>query len=150
MSYKIRQALTALLIVLILFTLAFIWGNSLLDREQSTEVSTGLLDFLSPLLEALGLKSEDDYFLRKLAHFDEFAVLGMELSFLLILRKRSQLKHFLVSVLLCLVVAVIDESIQFFSGRACQLSDVMLDFSGSLVAIFLVWFFTHIYLEPRN
>lgn len=150
MSVRTRRGLTALLVVLLLFTLAFIWGNSLLDREQSTEVSTGLLDFLAPLLDALGLDSEDDHWLRKLAHFAEFALLGAELSLLLMLWDRMKISSMLATSAVCLSVAVVDEFIQLFTGRACQLSDVILDFSGSICAILFVYLLMQVCIRIKT
>ncbi len=123
------------LVLLILFTLAFIWGNSLLDRGQSTQLSTGLLDYLRPFLSLFGIEAEDDHTLRKLAHFGEFAVLGLELALMVLLHKGRAVKYLGYAAGFALFTAVTDETIQLFTGRACQVSDMLLDFSGSLCGI---------------
>jgi len=139
MSVKTKQKLTLLLLVLLVFTLAFIWGNSLQDSEESADISNGVLDMLAPMLEVVGLGADDDRWLRKLAHFAEFGLLGMELSFLAILRNCINIKGFSFAALFCLFVAVVDELIQLFVGRSSQVSDVMLDFFGSICAILVVY-----------
>jgi len=127
--------LTILLVLLILFTLAFIWGNSLLDRGQSQQLSNGLLDYLRPVLALFGIEAEDDHGLRKLAHFGEFGLLGVELALLVLLHKGLSVKHLMCAAGFSLFTAVSDETLQFFSGRACQISDMLLDFSGSVCGI---------------
>lgn len=139
MSYSTKNSLTLLLVVLIVLTLAFIWGNSLLDREQSTEVSMGLLDKIEPYLALFGIEPEDDHILRKLAHFCEFGLLGLELALLVWLRLNLSLKSFFLAAAASLAVAVTDETLQYFTGRSCQLSDVLLDFSGAVCGIVGIW-----------
>ena len=139
MSYRTKNSLTLLLTVLIVLTLAFIWGNSLLDREQSTEVSMGLLDRIEPYLAFFGIEPEDDHILRKLAHFCEFGLLGLELASLVWLRLNLSLKSFFLAAAASLAVAVTDETLQYFTGRSCQLSDVLLDFSGAVCGIVGIW-----------
>ena len=131
-----RKSITAnVLVFLICLTLVFIWGNSMLGREQSADVSNGLLEFIRPALESLGLNCETDHWLRKLAHFCEFALLGAELSALWALKTKRSMWDLSRSALYCLGVAVMDETIQYFSGRYPHILDVMLDFSGSICGI---------------
>ena len=149
MSYKTKQCLSLLLIVLIVLTLMFIWGNSLKDRTESAEISNGLLDYVKPLLQALGIPTEDDHALRKLAHFGEFGLLGAEISLLFLLQAGLRRKTLCLSVLVCILVAAVDETIQLYSGRACQLSDVLLDASGSICAIGAVYLISLIIQRRR-
>ena len=139
MSYRTKNWLTLILVVFIVLTLAFIWGNSLLDREQSTEVSMGLLDKIEPYLALFGVEPEDDHILRKLAHFCEFGLLGLELALLVWLRCGMGLKPLALATAASLAVAVTDETLQYFTGRSCQLSDVLLDFSGAFCGIVGIW-----------
>lgn len=64
-------------------------------------------------------------FIRKLAHFTEFALLGAELFGLF--------ERYPLSVAHALFAAVADESLQIISGRSAEVKDVLLDFAGSLV-----------------
>ena len=76
--------------------------------------------------------------LRKLAHFTEFFVLGAEISLyaLFFIKKLS------ISVLcypIGIILAFFDETIQIFSKRGPQISDVWLDFLGYSISMTLVY-----------
>lgn len=131
-----------LLGMLLAATLYFIWGNSLLSREDSSELSGGLLDMLMPLFRMLRLESIDEHVIRKLAHFGEFALLGLELAALFFLNRGRSLKSAFFSALCALGVASVDETLQFFSHRAPMVKDVLLDLSGALTGILLLWLVT--------
>lgn len=119
-------------------TLLFIWGNSVLDSEMSAGVSNGLLDYIRPLLDLLGLQCASDIWLRKLAHFCEFALLGAEFSALSFLKYKRRFWDYSLCALYCLAAAAADETIQYFSGRYPHILDVLLDFSGGLFGIVLM------------
>ena len=143
MSTRNRKRLWNILLgILLALTLCFIWGNSLLSREDSAELSGGLLDWLMPLFRALRLEFIDEHVLRKLAHFGEFALLGLELAGLFFLNRGRSFKSVCLSALCALAAASADETIQLFSGRAAMLKDVLLDFSGALTGILLLWLLT--------
>jgi len=69
---KNKKLLTALLII----TLMFIWGNSLLSREYSGNESMRIVVFLERFF---GEGNVSEHLVRKLAHFLEFSALGAEL-----------------------------------------------------------------------
>ena len=113
--------------ILILLNLALIWGNSLLTAGTSSAVSGGVLAFLGQFLPFL-LTEAGHTFLRKAAHFSEFALLG-----LLYCGRRRLVKGDAPPHLMGfgLAVACIDETIQIFTpGRASSLIDVWIDASG--------------------
>ena len=132
-----------LLGLLLAATLCFIWGNSLLPRSTSTQISSGLFKRLLTFFQALGLDMIDEHMLRKLAHFGEFAVLGCELAALFFLNRGRRLRTAGLSALCALLTAAADETIQLFSGRAAMLTDVLLDFAGALSGIALLWLLTY-------
>ena len=124
-----------ILLCLFLLVLVFIWGQSCLPVSLSREESRHVLSFLNPLLELiLGPGRVTQHLVRKLAHFTEFFVLGCVLSALLPLRWQGRL----LALGLGLLAALIDETIQIFSGRGDQISDVWLDFSGAAAGILLL------------
>ena len=130
--------------LLVLLTLAFIWGNSLLPRTESQEISRGLLAELCAALEHVGmhLDPQNDHWLRKLAHFGEFGMLGAELGLLLCLNRRQSVQGFVNCAFAGLAVAVTDEALQLISNRGSQVQDVLLDFAGFLAGFLLcglVW-----------
>ena len=139
MSENKRKALSAVLICLCIVTVAFIWGNSMLDRESSSNMSGSLLAILEPIIRFFGVVSEDDRWLRKLAHFTEFGTLGAELLFLAAVKGRLSLQAASNCAFAALLVALMDETIQLASGRGSQVLDVQLDFSGALTGILAAW-----------
>ncbi|MHC4055812.1 hypothetical protein, partial [Bradyrhizobium sp. 25ACV] len=84
------------LVRLVLLPLACIWGNSLLPRTLSQELSRGLLAEICAALETVGvqLDPQNDHWLRKLAHSSEFGLLGLELCLLLWLNRRQSVQGF--------------------------------------------------------
>ena len=125
--------------LLVLLTLAFIWGNSLLPRTESQEISRGLLAEICAALEHVGmhLDPQNDHWLRKLAHFGEFGLLGTELGLLLCLNRRQSVQGFVNCAFAGLAVAVTDEALQLISNRGSQVQDVLLDFAGFLTGLLL-------------
>lgn len=127
---KLRRWLRVLLIA----TLCLIWGNSLLPGKESGEISSCFFT----LLTRLGIPVPDEHFLRKAAHFCEFALLGAELAGLFWLRGGLRLQRLCCAASAALGAAMIDESIQLFTPNRCpRLADVLLDFSGALTGIAL-------------
>lgn len=123
-------------LLLIAVVLAFIWGNSTLNAEQSSAISDWVGRFLSALFPGnLGQEGSGRGLLRKLAHFSEFACLGSLLCWLTgMLNRKNPL-----AVLGGFSVACIDECIQIFSpGRNPSLVDVGIDTAGAAVGVVLL------------
>lgn len=116
------------MIVLIFFTLLFIWGNSLMPGTVSSGLSDWVGHILSKLLGGAVDTTSGHGVLRKLAHGTEYLVLGIELTTLL----RLWLCRPWSLPLLCGTwAALLDETIQLFvDGRAGQLRDVWIDLGG--------------------
>ena len=99
-------------------------------------------------LSGLGIDLNPDSFhniVRKLAHFVEFAALGVSFGGytwnLGMVRGR---KYWALPAWLTLVVAVCDEFIQGFTNRGSMVSDVVLDYSGALFGLLMVAAFVFI------
>jgi VanZ family protein len=128
-----RIRLCAVLLVLVL---AFIWGNSLLPREASQAFSDGFRELLLRFLPHGGTHAgQGSGQLRKIAHFAEFALLGLLLRWLLgMLKKRIYLP-----ILLGVAAACVDETIQIFvPGRGPGIRDVWIDSCGVLTGVILL------------
>jgi len=115
-----------------------IFYNSLLPLRQSSQLSgwvTALTQLLAQHLD-IRLTGDVEHHIRKLAHFCEFALLGLLLchSFSALgVSNRTATGYIL---FFALFAAVLDEYIQSFSpGRASRVKDVLLDFSG----VFCAW-----------
>ena len=125
--------------VLILLTLAFIWGNSLQNGVDSSQQSGFFRAFLERLLGV----PIDTFLLRKLAHFSEFGLLGAEASVLLRLSPGKGAygalsgRNLWTFPLLGLLTATLDETLQLFSeGRATAVPDVWIDTAGFCTGFF--------------
>ena len=72
-----RKILLTVLSLLLVCNLAFIWGNSLVSRSDSHDLSVGVLGFLPGFIRDLFPNQEQlVHIVRKMAHFTEFACLG--------------------------------------------------------------------------
>lgn len=132
----LRQGHKQLWTALIVLTLIFIWGNSLLPPQRSWEVSDAVQKILSYFTPVDSPSGEDGFWsvvVRKLAHFTEFCVLGG----LLRLRFQDQQKAPWLPLLAGLLAALVDETIQYYTGRTSLVFDVWLDFFGVAVGVFI-------------
>ena len=131
--------------ILTAFMLAFIWGNSVLDRGSSGHLSTYITEIIKKLFDSKDKLDFDTVhaFVRKTAHFLEFFTLGLMFSLLKNNIEDAAGKSLAVlPPFAALFSAVTDEYIQYFTGRGSAVSDIVLDFAGSLVAILLVCAFS--------
>lgn len=104
----------------------YIFSNSLKDSEISHAQSGVVMDIVEPILVPAFIHEDTEekteqklsFVVRKVAHFIEFAALGLCVggftAALAALRKR---RFLVLPVLLCMAVACCDESIQSFTGR---------------------------------
>ena len=142
MQYARKSTLKFTLLVFILLTVAFIFTQSLLPSEVSSSESEGVKGFLSTIFPPdtpLGEFISQN--VRKIAHFVEFGILGAELTLFAIFFTANERKYLPLSQLVSFFVAFFDETLQIFSGRGPMISDVWLDFCGSLcfsVSVYLV------------
>ncbi len=114
---------------LTLFITVFIFWNSLQTGEESGKMSDIAVDFVKPVLEFFGITVKDNslgVFVRKLAHYSEYFVLGT--SFALCLLSLINRRFICLSPIYCAVVAVCDEFIMQMatSGRSPQWTDVLI------------------------
>lgn len=106
---------------------------------ESKEVSESLL---SVIINYLGNIISHN-FLRKLAHFSEYAALGF--CFFGAIHFTFNVKKIYIPLIPCVLYAVSDEIHQYFiPERACRLFDVFIDTCGSAVGILVFLLFLHI------
>ena len=125
--------------LLFLSWLILIYLLSAETGDQSGSLSDGILLSIAKLLKISDTKAFVDtfgFFIRKLAHFSEYFILDI-LTYECF-KEYNCPKLIVVSVLFCVLYASFDEFHQLFvDGRCGQLSDVMIDSSGSIVSCFL-------------
>lgn len=121
--------------------IAFIFSNSMQIASASTGASSRVLTLLQRALCRAGLPGLAEqltmHFVRKLAHFCEYALEGFLLMLCLRVYTRRPFRHVSVPVLGGALTALADETIQLYSaGRSSQVTDVWLDLIGVLAGIF--------------
>ena len=135
--------------------IVFIFSNSLQIADVSEGASGRVLGILQGILRHLGLPGAADrltmHIVRKLAHFSEYAALGVLLGAQLLVHGRTSLFHWSYVLLCALAAAVTDETIQLFvEGRSAQVQDVLLDLGGSAAGLLLLWLLSRIVRHLRR
>ncbi|MBQ6395138.1 MAG: VanZ family protein [Atopobiaceae bacterium] len=138
--------------VALLLWIGFIWTHSMESGAESDETSLFFVDWFEPLFTFLGIEGValQNHVIRKIAHFTEYFILGILAhgSIDAWFRSRSPEQGSAVdgvrvpasACILGAAVAAIDETIQLFvPGRSGMLSDVLLDSSGVLCAVIILW-----------
>ena len=133
------KARLRLCITLIVCNLVFIWGNSLLPSEISGAFSDWVKNLLAPLFGWTEESSGGGGLLRKLAHFTEFATLGVCLRWLLGMMDTKRWRQMLIPLAVAFVTACIDETIQLFIPlRGPGVKDVIIDTAGATLGIVIL------------
>ena len=124
-------------LIAIICNIIFIWGNSLLPGSVSGAISKFVSYVVfQVILGRDGFGGTGHGLLRKVAHFAEFACLGAFSCRLLFWMKKPQWLALGVAFL----VACSDETIQrFVPDRGPSFKDVMIDTSGALVGMILLF-----------
>lgn len=129
--------------LLVLAVMIFIFSMSAANGSESSEMSNGLLQKIIEIT-GIGISS---HFIRKAAHFCEFALL----SFLLtnaFFASFNMKKAWLFTFPLACLYAVTDELHQLFSdGRACSVKDMLIDSSGALLGAIMFSLIILIYIK---
>ncbi len=133
-----KGRLPMLLILCLLAVMLFILANSLLDYDASHAAS----DFIANLLGDSQMQPDDTFYIlvRKIAHLIEYAALGVGVMGLVrFLQAKYHKALFGYGLFGVLMIAVLDEFMQGFSGRTSSVTDVLLDFAGSLLGFLAVF-----------
>lgn len=102
--------------------------------EMSTEASNVFVQKYRALLQFFGVKNVTNatYVVRKAAHIFEFYVQSLCFSLFFVFGEERFHKRIIYTLFAGLLIACCDEFIQLFSeGRASQIQDVFIDFSGA-------------------
>ncbi len=127
------------LIILIIVTLVFIYVRSTKSPEASIEESDKVGDIIAEIIPPETKPGE--YIqtnLRKLAHFTEFFVLGIEIALYVVFFWNNKLA-FGLSYPLGILLGFFDETIQIFVERGAEIKDVWIDFLGYALAVSSVY-----------
>ena len=120
-------------------TVGFIWLQSTLSTAESAATSDAVGEVVIPLVggPTSPVGSFLDRFLRKIAHFSEFALLGAEGEMFLFGRHTVRRTALLATA--GLAVGALDETLQIVTGRGAAVIDVLIDFSGFLFGVGLAF-----------
>ena len=127
--------------ILVGLMVIFIFSNSAASASTSNGMSLTVSEWGRPVLNTVGLHPETDFLnfvIRKLAHFSEYALLGVLIGLAYRLQPWSWMKG-KVALLPFFIIPVLDENLQrFSSGRSCELRDMLIDSAGMAVGMMLV------------
>lgn len=136
-----NKTLQIILIILIIATIAFIFGNSVMPPDVSSEQSDGVAGIIEKLIPSdtpLGIFIQK--YIRKIAHFAEYGLLGFEIALYVILYEKNSMKAAALNMLTPFVIGTLDEGIQIFSGRGPAITDVLIDASGFIFFSLVTYF----------
>ena len=153
----IMKILQCLLLAVIIGTVLFILVNSMLPPEKSSEQSDTVKDIIVEILpDDSKAESFVEEYIRKIAHFTEYGLLGVELALYLMLFTKRRPKTLALFALTPFFVGFTDETIQRFSERGPSIDDVWTDVGGfilfyliALAALFAI-FFTVSRVKKKN
>ena len=119
-----------------------IFRNSMMIAEVSDGLSSKVAYYLMNILQRFGMYTDFDIFhhyVRKLAHFTEFAGLGFLVGWAMHMCPLLP-SRFLNFTLFLLLIPFSDEMLQrFVEGRSSQFSDMLIDGSGILFGGFVIY-----------
>lgn len=153
-----RKIILIIFTITLIMTLTFIWVHSMMPREESANESSTVKEVIEEVISSVTHTEVNipEFLIRKLAHIIEYSALGLQIPILAVFsykKKEEVLKFFSVYkriVLLPLPVAVIDETIQLFSERGSQISDVWIDFVSASFALIISLIIARIIRKKMN
>ena len=119
------------LLIFTLLNLAFIFIQSALPPEESSKESSAVGDIIEEIIPP---DTKPGAFiqtnLRKIAHFTEYGLLGVEFSVFCVFIVKRKIRSFKNSLFTASFVALVDETIQIFSKRGPSVEDIWIDIGG--------------------
>ena len=143
--------------VLIFFLLAFSWVAAMFifsgqDYFQSNDLSNGLIQLIVSNLdiEITDMRAVNKV-VRKIFHVFLFMVLAIFIFVILQFLKKNIKKSSLITFILCIFFAGVDEYHQkFVPARTSSVTDVVIDAAGSLIGILLCVIVSWLYSAWRR
>lgn len=127
-------------VVLTAGLILFAFVHSMMPGNISSQESNRFMAFLENFFKLFGVNAElSSHLIRKAAHFTEYAAIGVSSVFCAkAFDHEKPLKYAFNMLFTGLATAVTDETIQLnVEGRAGQITDVLIDFSGFLTGVAL-------------
>ncbi len=125
-------------------TVTFIFAHSLMPAAVSEETGRRVYEFFMPWLEGLPFYSHA--FFRQLAHFCEYALLGLQVPFYRMLWRKGEASFAVFAAL-----AMLDEGLQsLVPGRVPDRKDVFVDLGGLVAGCLIAVLFLVVSYGRRN
>lgn len=148
-TYKILTFLPAVAIMTCIFI--FSAQDSTESSNLSDSVTYALVSGFDKVFHTIGTEQKIietvkclNGFVRKMAHFTEYALLGISLILPICLYNLKRKSVILLTLIICVFYSISDEFHQLFvPGRYGCLKDVFIDSSGALLGILVVDFFKY-------
>ena len=141
-----RLVLCVILGICILANMILIYSFSAEDKSSSGNRSHGVtevvVEVIVPEYPTMTPEKQTETIekfhppIRKIAHFCEFGLLGMlSAAFMCSLGKGKKWLWWVIPAVFCFLYAISDEVHQIFTERGPAVTDVLIDFSGSITGI---------------
>lgn len=127
------------------------------SAEESSKKSNTLIYKVGEVIAGRSLTHEEKkdivdkfvFVVRKGAHFVIYIILGILAINVFCDVKTINFKLIIYSIIFCLIYAISDEVHQLFiPGRSCEIRDILIDLSGSIIGVLLYSFIYR--LRRRN
>ena len=126
-------------ILLVITWMILIFTMSSFNSTESSNQSNFIVNIIANIFNINNI-SILSLIIRKLAHFTEYFILGLLVYNLIY----SNQKKAYFAIIICVLYAISDEIHQLFvPGRSCQVLDVIIDSSGSLLGIILLYIYKY-------
>lgn len=117
-------------LLLLIIWMTFIFTMSSFNDIQSSNQSNIIVNFIIYIFK-INNKELVSLIIRKLAHFNEYLILGILTN--------NYNKKANISIIICFIYAITDELHQILvPGRSCQLLDIIIDTLGAIVGIYIL------------
>ncbi|MCQ2431354.1 MAG: VanZ family protein [Clostridia bacterium] len=164
-SIKNHADLFALIPVILVFIMIFVFSAQ--PAEESSQISDSIvdsvIDTVEKVVETVTEETQDpetlhhtlSFIVRKTAHATEFGMLGFTLAGYAAAQRSvsgiSRRRDYPLCVAVGAVCGILDECHQFFSeGRAPRAADALIDTSGCIIGVCLMFLVTVIVRKLKN
>ena len=144
--------LRIVIIILILCWMNLVFGFSAQDSDDSSNLSTWVASWFTKDVE---VQSKIEPYIRKLAHYSEYAIGGTLFFSLIATFKINEFKQIIFAIIMGIIYAITDEIHQLFvPGRSGQIKDVFIDslgvITGVLVMKLIIILLGKLIVKPKN
>lgn len=129
------------IILLVLIGVVFMLSSE--NAKESHARSNNFIEASIGQVYNLDLLDKDtlNYVVRKFAHFSIYFVIGLTTFWYISDKKIKNQKQLFLSLFLLFLFALFDEVHQIYTGRSFSYKDILIDFSGGLLAIVIYYQF---------